>query len=254
MRVTDQPSYVKSDSGCYLATGKKLKTSNLLLKEGDSSTFHIRNSGDTGFRDIALGLLSALTGIKLGNDGVFLSAPYGDNGYAVLQARENGVGQAEIARLVGAADPTTLVEGMLWYLDSDDRLYYRRASDTAKLAVDNASTVSAGDLLIYSNDWVMTLSDTPTYTKKFVIPIPLNGTIRVKFDVWFVSGNGSLAYGRIYRNGTAVGTEQSTTSTSFVTMSEDISGWSAGDACELYIHAQNTLDDVEAQNLRVYIA
>ena len=73
-----------------------------------------------------------------------------------------------------------------------------------------------------------------TYTK--VVETKLwkcSGTIRVKFDLKVVGA--FTAYGQIYRNGTPVGTERSTTSTTYVTFSEGITGWSHGDLIQLYL-------------------
>lgn len=65
------------------------------------------------------------------------------------------------------------------------------------------------------------------------IRLDRGGTIRTYFelkvmDVYWV-------YGQIYRNGVAVGTLRSTISGSYVSYTEDISGWAQGDTYELYI-------------------
>lgn len=72
-----------------------------------------------------------------------------------------------------------------------------------------------------------------TYAKVAEIYVQRSGTLRVKFYLAGNGGGASIGYGRIYRNGSAVGTEQSnnTTATEY---SEDISGWSAGDLLQLY--------------------
>lgn len=88
------------------------------------------------------------------------------------------------------------------------------------------------------------------YTKVVEFCLPRGGTIRVKFDIRATTAK---TYGRIYRNGGAVGTEQSTESDTFVTFSEDMAGWSAGDLLQLYI--KNPLGggvSAKAANLRLY--
>jgi len=69
------------------------------------------------------------------------------------------------------------------------------------------------------------------------------------------SENGSyIAYGRVYRNGGAVGTQQSTYSTSYVAFEEAIAGWSQGDLYQLYIKASAGSPDwwrAYARNFRV---
>lgn len=65
------------------------------------------------------------------------------------------------------------------------------------------------------------------------------GTFRITFDLRTLDV-GQTAYGRIYRNGVAVGTERTTTSSTDVNFSEDISGWSVGDLCQLYIQSSSS--------------
>lgn len=92
----------------------------------------------------------------------------------------------------------------------------------------------AGDYLEIAADSENNKSVTSPFKVK-EIKIAYGGTLRIKFDLKvYVSGT---AYGQVYRNGVAVGTLQSDTTGSYVTKSEDISGWSAGDLCQLYVHA-----------------
>ncbi|MBW2648963.1 MAG: hypothetical protein JRC53_03965 [Deltaproteobacteria bacterium] len=109
---------------------------------------------------------------------------------------------------------------------------------------------TAGDLLQVKSD-AETTEASASYVKHKEIVIGRTGTYRVKFDLK-TSQSGYRVYGRIYRNGVAVGTEQSTTSDSYVTMSEDISGWSAGDLLQLYLKAHDAGPAPTVRNLRVY--
>jgi len=59
-----------------------------------------------------------------------------------------------------------------------------------------------------------------TYAKVKEIRIAFTGKMRVSFDL--KSSDGATVYGRIYKNGTALGTERSTTSTTYVTYTEDL--------------------------------
>lgn len=74
-----------------------------------------------------------------------------------------------------------------------------------------------------------------------------NRTLRLKFDL---KASSSTSYARIYRNGSPMGTERITSSVTYVTYSEDISGWNPGDAIELYVKstAGNT---ASIQNFRI---
>ena len=106
----------------------------------------------------------------------------------------------------------------------------------------------AGDILRAYADTEGTGAIT-TYVKKKEIVLDFGGAVRIKFDLKH-SGSGTC-YGRIYRNGVAVGTERSTTSSTYVTFSEDISGWSPGDLCQLYIK-QASNPNADWRNFRLY--
>ncbi len=106
-----------------------------------------------------------------------------------------------------------------------------------------------GDLLETSADTARSSVD-DTYTKYKEIKIARPGVYRIKFDIK-TSQAGTLAYGKIYKNGVAVGTEQTDTTGGYVTKSEDISGWSAGDLCQLYLHRVAPRSS-DIQNFRIY--
>lgn len=70
-----------------------------------------------------------------------------------------------------------------------------------------------------------------TYVLAKKIQLPSGGVIQVLFDLW---RSGGTAYGRIYKNGVAVGTERTTTSTTPVSWTENIT-FAANDTIELWI-------------------
>jgi hypothetical protein len=107
------------------------------------------------------------------------------------------------------------------------------ASDTLKISADNISGSSA-----------------TTYVKVKEIKINISGTVRVKFDL----GNGGLhtAFGRIYKNGVAVGTERSSSTDTYTTYSEDIQ-LAPGDLLQIYAHTSaDTSRNANIQNFRLY--
>ena len=104
---------------------------------------------------------------------------------------------------------------------------------TADVVNAGLQAYTAGDYLLHSNaDERQTGS--ATYVKLKEIKALRAGTYRIKFDI---RNNGYWAYGRIYKNGVAVGTEQSTLSTTDVTFSEDISGFVSGDLIQIYCYS-----------------
>jgi hypothetical protein len=88
----------------------------------------------------------------------------------------------------------------------------------------------------------------------------VNGTIRVHWTLNQIAGD--TGYSKIYRNGSAVGVQQTLTSNgnnNFLT--DDIAGWNIGDLLQIYvwtgggIKVVNTGNDVawaENKNIAIY--
>jgi hypothetical protein len=79
-------------------------------------------------------------------------------------------------------------------------------------------------------------ADDTTYIQLYGITLARDGVLTVKFTIDSTGvGGGTTTYGRIYRNGSAVGTEQTQTGgTGLTTYTETISGWTAGDEVQLF--------------------
>lgn len=76
-----------------------------------------------------------------------------------------------------------------------------------------------------------------TKIKEIVINQALTGARNISFDIKSNDG-ATTVYGRVYRNGSALGTEQTTTSGTFVTKTESINQtWAANDLLQLYVHS-----------------
>jgi len=94
----------------------------------------------------------------------------------------------------------------------------------------------------------ITFSKRKTYTFAYGI----SGTLRVSFDIKNI---GSLAtvHGRIYKNGVAIGTDQTTTDGNYTTKTEDINFGvlSAGDTIELYARNEDSVETVFVRNFRI---
>lgn len=107
---------------------------------------------------------------------------------------------------------------------------------------------AAGSILLVSANNEQ-FSNSDTYEKVKEIKLGnIKNELRVSFDL--KKDNSGNAYGRIYRNGVAVGTERITSSTSYVNYSEDLSGWSEGDTVELWIH-RDSIATAYVQNFHV---
>lgn len=71
-----------------------------------------------------------------------------------------------------------------------------------------------------------------TYTKMKEITLDAGGSVSVSFDL---KVSNSTAYGKIYKNGSAVGTERTNNTATYATFTETISGLAAGDKLQIYI-------------------
>lgn len=112
--------------------------------------------------------------------------------------------------------------------------------------------IIASNTLRYSDD-TETSTTSATYVKLKTITLDsqLYGTIRIKFDLKLSGGPGT-ARGRIYHNDVALGTEQTTTSSTYVTKSEDITyNFEVGDTIELWGYIQ-LLTATYVENFRLY--
>jgi len=98
---------------------------------------------------------------------------------------------------------------------------------------------TAGDIEVIVNN-VISSSNTTSYVKVKEIRIDMPGALRIKFDMKPEEGGDDpgqiTAYARIYKNGAAVGSIQSSADYSqWLTKSEDISNWEAGDYVQIYV-------------------
>ena len=111
--------------------------------------------------------------------------------------------------------------------------------------------VAAGNQKISSNPGEKSTTST-TYAKLKQTKIGRSGTYRIVFSLKTL-GSQYPAYGRIYRNGAAVGTERSVTGTNYVVFSEDIGGWSVGDYIEIWGMATNADAGAYVTSLQLYV-
>lgn len=115
---------------------------------------------------------------------------------------------------------------------------------------------TASDVLLNSDDTEEYKYGQEYEVQKEFDPLLLNlhsndSTLRIKFDIK-TSANLNDVYGRIYRNGVAVGTERTTSSIIYTTYSQDISGWSEDDLIQLYTYSGAMGVRPYVENFRVY--
>ncbi|MDN5318003.1 MAG: hypothetical protein PWR08_2128, partial [Thermoanaerobacterium sp.] len=98
----------------------------------------------------------------------------------------------------------------------------------------------AGNNIVVYNDSDSVSTPATSYTEKKACIIGRGGTVRISFTLDSLSSS-TTVYGRIYKNGVAVGTERSTTSTKPVVFTEDIAV-SQNDRISLYLRTSSNRD------------
>lgn len=121
-------------------------------------------------------------------------------------------------------------------------------------SINSSGTVTPSDTVRYSDDTAENEFDIDEYTlvKSIEITAGITGEERFTFDMQ-TSYSGYTSYARIYKNGSPLGTEQSTTSETYVEKSEDITeNFSAGDTVELWVNTNGgETHGTYVQNFRI---
>lgn len=248
------------------ATGK-LTLLDILLKRLTASGLAVRDALDTAYRDLTLRNLNVEDCLAFKTTDMYVAAPNIDNAYIMLKAKDNGVGLVEVARLVGAATPTfDLLAGRLTgNLNANSKKITGLAAPAASgdaarkdeidafdARITPLEVIPVGNLLIASSDAGVDCHSL-TYVKVKEIKFNFKCTARVSFGLTAESVD-HVIYGRIYKNGVAVGTERSTTSESGELWSEDISGILQTDLIQLYAKVSDVLYHGTSYNFRTYVS
>jgi hypothetical protein len=107
------------------------------------------------------------------------------------------------------------------------------------------NVVTAGNKYILRSDIEDSVTGTTLTTLKEFYTTQ-SGTCRIYFEL---KSSSSTAYGRVYVNNVAVGTQRSTTSTSYVSYTEDFS-ISVGDSIEIKAYSNNALTNAYIKKFR----
>lgn len=143
-------------------------------------------------------------------------------------------------------------ESSLYQADDMSTLYMVVSGAWVAVSIYNMTfSFGASDVLKNSDDTAKSTTAT-SYTKLKEVKVneAYSGIMRIKFDLKLSStGTG---YGKIYKNGVAIGTEQTITVTSYTTFSEDLAlTLVANDLLQVYCKGVGG-DTVYVQNLRFY--
>jgi len=123
---------------------------------------------------------------------------------------------------------------------------------TSLTILGNTDNVKAAGTYVLASGLTEVQVNQTNYFKVREFYIRDSGTITVDFDLALTDpGNGGgTAYGRIYKNGSAVGTERTKNNSTYATYSENIAV-ARGDLIQVYVHYTGGVDIVRIRN--VYI-
>jgi len=162
--------------------------------------------------------------------------------HAALTTGVHGVGESTVA---SAADIATHAADTSTHGVSE-------VADAADIITTTTSQVASGNLR-NSNDAERNYTNIPYTKKKECLLNAALAACRIKFDL--CTNDGAVAaYGRIYKNGVAIGTERSTTTLTpdYETFTEDLSGFAENDLIQIYIHSATSGYIASVKNFRFY--
>lgn len=144
-----------------------------------------------------------------------------------------GAGVVPVANLGTGASATTFLRG--------DNTF-----TTAK------NTYTAGTYVLASANTERTTTSS-TYAKIKEFYISSAGTIRVSMELKAANPGTNNAYGRVYRNGSAVGVENVRGDAAYATFTDDVSGWATGDLLQVYTKNLNNADLAYIKNVFIEV-
>jgi hypothetical protein len=157
------------------------------------------------------------------------------------------ISKTTAGEIAAMTEKTTLADADLFLIE--DSAVGNAKKKVQRNNVLGLGSSAAGDIQQSSADTARA-SAGASYVKIKEIVVPRSGTLRIKFDL--ESSGGGNTNGRIYKNGVAVGTVRTAVAAGYTTYSEDISGWTVGDLCQLYIQEAGAAGN--ARNFRIYEA
>ena len=149
--------------------------------------------------------------------------------------------------------------GAIWVGVDTDSAFLRKvgiAIDTAILLIVKEEAdrdwIATDDLRNSNDDIKSTIETSYTKVKELLLNEGLP-VCRIYFEL-YTDGGGPTAYGRIYKNGAAIGTERSTTNSSPQPYTQDFKGFVSGDLIQIYAKTSSGASGSNIKNMRLKYA
>lgn len=268
----------------YQCSKLALPAANEALRKGNKDIANAEVSDAAGIAEAKLALAKGTQALfdKIGTDIGTHAGVAAAHHTKTIDASELSAGILALARLSGITDTQIAANASIalskivntyllpTVMTTRGDIVYRNASNPGRLPKGNAGKVltmgaddpgwvsptipdaTVGDAIEHSADKEM-YTAAGAYLKGKEIRLARAGTYRIKFALKVDATDGTIARGRVYRNGGAVGTEQTNNTAVYQTMSEDIAGWAAGDLCQLYIMRVTAPNNAYAKDFRVCV-
>ena len=148
-------------------------------------------------------------------------------------------------------DAANYPESSIYQADDQEKLYMILSGAWAYISkIPFQPFITLSDVIANSNDTERSTSSTSyTKVKESQLKEDFN-VLRIKFTLRTSSYGGDVAYGKIYKNGVAFGTERSTQDVSGVEFSEDFTNLNKYDLIQVYCHSSNTIYAAHVSNFR----
>ena len=93
---------------------------------------------------------------------------------------------------------------------------------------------------VFFRSTVESLTNSTISTVVMQVGIPWDGTIKVRFDMKCSTNGGAKAFAQVLRNGSAVGTTVSQTSTLYISYTDNMAGWVRNDLLQVTANSSGT--------------
>lgn len=197
--VTITNSNAINSAGDIYMGANKLKTTNLLLKEGSASTIYIRNLADNAYMNLRLDYLDFGGDLRATAASCNLRMQDADNASFTFMARDNTVGNVQVMKMVGAVDPYMLIGRSDTGVSTNtvtDQFYLQAGTGANNIAASfglGLPIYLSSDLHVLAErahlNWVVTNPTAATYATRLDMGLMAGGALTTPLELY---GSGGL--------------------------------------------------------------